>query len=272
MPPALHCCATTPERSIRHLLTILVSLLAATALALGGYGVLLDLRRDPITTGDAASMPAPLFEIADPTRLERLREVAPASAQLGFQSRATGRLAIELTGLADESLPATAGVAVIARDTEAQLAWLPLSGFTRSADTLQAEVDVPAQPLRVTFSGRPTAALRSFWTAGECTAIADKATSMRLDCAVYPVTVVTVLPEQLRTGHRVPFTLRRADDPDWHYTAADGGVAVAADDRGQLQLLLGAGDYRLTPLADANGAPFALRVPAAGTVQAEFTR
>lgn len=249
-----------------------MSLLAALALGLGGYGLLLQWRRGPVPTAEAQAGSPPLFALPEVTRLERLHEAAPAAAQISVAPRRHGHLSIELTGLTAAGLPKTAGVAVIATDTGVQLAWLPLRQFAVDGNTARTEIDAPAMPLRLLFAARPTAALRSWWTATTCSVQADAITAAQLDATVHAVNVEAVFRGETGPLREVPFSLRRAGVADWHYVADNGAVDIIAAAGGRMQLQLAAGDYLLAPLVGTTGEPFGLRVLVAGPVHAEFTR
>lgn len=233
-------------------------------MAVGGYALLLALRRGPAPAGDPPSL-LPHPALPEPTRLPHRPSFVPASAPV-FRGApaAQAPLPVVVQGL-PEAFVADAGVAVFETERMSALHWRPLAGLPRQERTIHLDLDAPPDaPLLVTLAGAENTARRGYWCATRVPAGRDPDAPVVLDARVQDLTVRI---DAATTGTSQDLQLRRADDPGWQALPVRGQGAAGA-----LQWRLGPGSYRLAPLTGGPWQPVAITVPGPAEVTATFAR
>lgn len=233
-------------------MSLLVSLLVATGLAVGGYAALWSLRREPITEPAPA---APASPAALPA-IDRLPD-SPDFARVPAPAPARGDAPLVALSIAVRNVPAdwplaAAGVAVAPRRGGDGLAWLPLAAATRTADGfLLRHVVASGEEYVAALAATRAGALRSYFA--RATQKIDGDATIALDGAGRATRFR--LPDGAE--RRGPFRVLRDGEPGWLPAEAPTGLVLAPSTA--TTLWLGAGSYRLVDvLHEARSQTFAV--------------
>jgi hypothetical protein len=264
---AVDSCAPFRGTAIRPFAAIVIALLLATAIAAGGYALLLAMRRPPLPMAEPSEpAPRPAAPSA-PERLGRRPQVTPASAELVQDIvRPRRMLRIDVQHVPADC-PGTAGVAAFEADTGALIDWLPILEADRTAGRARFEVSVPATAIWLCLAADLELAHYGYQQRVRC---GEKDGEATMDAALHAVTLV------VRFGERpAPFAavlrLEREDDPHWHLPS-EMGASESTDAGGRVHWTLPAGKYRVRPVPPADWLPVPLQVQEAGEVQVNFVR
>ncbi|GAB4142950.1 MAG: hypothetical protein Fur0037_10360 [Planctomycetota bacterium] len=257
-----HTLPSTKEPAIRYLAAILVSLLAALALAVSGYGLLLSFRRPPVPLAKSGGPDLP--EHPDRvTRLAPLRNAAEASS--ASRRDAEREIAVELDGAPAGTLPEGSGIAVLCAETRCVLAWIPLASARTETGPLR--VRVPNRRLALAFAASQDSAIRGYWSRCD---VPDSGPA-RVDVRVRRAEIDVRRAPLANLGDRAPLILRRIGDEAWRYRdPGDEATTLLPDADDKLRVWLGPGDYALRSLT--GGTEFRWTEPAASPIVADLTK
>lgn len=242
---------------IRFAASLLIVLLLATGLGLGGYGALLALRREPVPSTEPPTAPAAPEAIPAAARLPADDEFAQLQlAPTAGEVPAAGFV----VAIRVQNLPAgwhgnAAGVAVHDPAMQHGLLWLPLAGGSRSGEEMVLSARLPREgTFRLALAAEPSLALHGYLVRTTQDIVAGQ--DIALDATAAAVEFVAA-DRRTPSG---PWRLVRRSDPAW-LPMADASTGLHVTPAAPVRLWLGAGDYALEdPMA--RHPPLAFAVPA----------